>query len=294
MPEASNGDTTLYYDTMGSSDNPTILLIMGLGAQMVAFREEFCQLLVDAGFHIVRFDNRDVGLSSKTSGTPPALQELLGAQGQDPSDFNVPYVLSDMSDDAIAVLDAVGVDKAHLVGVSMGGMIAQTMVIEHPERILSLTSIMSTTGNPEVGAAKPELMMKMPLSVPTSKEEAIANSVETFRLISGPHFDPEDHANETADTYDRNWNPNAQGFQIAAIFASGDRTEALRTVEIPTLVIHGRLDPLVQISGGEATASAVPNSKLVVFDDMGHDLPEVLWADITDQIINHAQATPGT
>lgn len=294
MPEASNGDTTLYYDTMGSSDNPTILLIMGLGAQMVAFREEFCQLLVDAGFHIVRFDNRDVGLSSKTSGTPPALQELLGAQGQDPSDLNVPYVLSDMSDDAIAVLDAIGVDKAHLVGVSMGGMIAQTMVIEHPERILSLTSIMSTTGNPEVGSAKPELMMKMPLSVPTSKEEAIANSVETFRLISGPHFDPEDHANETADTYDRNWNPNAQGFQIAAIFASGDRTEALRTVEIPTLVIHGSLDPLVQISGGEATASAVPNSKLVVFDDMGHDLPEVLWADITDEIINHAQATPGT
>ena len=294
MPEASNGDTTLYYDTMGSSDNPTILLIMGLGAQMVAFREEFCQLLVDAGFHIVRFDNRDVGLSSKTSGTPPALQELLGAQGQDPADFNVPYVLSDMSDDAIAVLDAVGVDKAHLVGVSMGGMIAQTMVIEHPERILSLTSIMSTTGNPEVGSAKPELMMKMPLSVPTSKEEAIANSVETFRLISGPHFDPEDHANETADTYDRNWNPNAQGFQIAAIFASGDRTEALRTVEIPTLVIHGSLDPLVQISGGEATASAVPNSKLVVFDDMGHDLPEVLWADITDEIINHAQAIPGT
>ena len=195
-----------------------------------------------------------------------------------------------MSDDAIAVLDAIGVDKAHLVGVSMGGMIAQTMVIEHPERILSLTSIMSTTGNPEVGAAKPELMMKMPLSVPTSKEEAIANSVETFRLISGPHFDPEDHANETADTYDRNWNPNAQGFQIAAIFASGDRTEALRTVEIPTLVIHGSLDPLVQISGGEATASAVPNSKLVVFDDMGHDLPEALWADITSEIISHAQA----
>ena len=291
MPEASNGDTTLFYDTMGSPDNPTILLIMGLGAQMVAFREEFCQLLVDAGFHIVRFDNRDVGLSSKTSGTPPALQELLGAQGQDPSDFSVPYVLSDMSDDAIAVLDAVGVEKAHLVGVSMGGMIAQTMVIEHPERISSLTSIMSTTGNPEVGAAKPELMMQMPLSIPTSKEEAIANSVETFRLISGPHFDPEDHANETAMTYDRNWNPNAQGFQIAAIFASGDRTEALRTVDVPILVIHGRLDPLVQISGGEATASAAPNSKLVVFDDMGHDLPEALWADITDEIINHAQAT---
>tara|TARA_B100000686_G_C16731063_1_gene940713 strand:- start:540 stop:1424 length:885 start_codon:yes stop_codon:yes gene_type:complete len=291
MPEASNGDTTLFYDTMGSPDNPTILLIMGLGAQMVAFREEFCQLLVDAGFHIVRFDNRDVGLSSKTSGTPPALQELLGAQGQDPSDFSVPYVLSDMSDDAIAVLDAVGVEKAHLVGVSMGGMIAQTMVIEHPERISSLTSIMSTTGNPEVGAAKPELMMQMPLSVPTSKEEAIANSVETFRLISGPHFDPEDHANETAMTYDRNWNPNAQGFQIAAIFASGDRTEALRTVDVPILVIHGRLDPLVQISGGEATASAAPNSKLVVFDDMGHDLPEALWADITDEIINHAQVT---
>jgi len=291
MPEASNGDTTLFYDTMGSPDNPTILLIMGLGAQMVAFREEFCQLLVDAGFHIVRFDNRDVGLSSKTSGTPPALQELLGAQGQDPSDFSVPYVLSDMSDDAIAVLDAVGVEKAHLVGVSMGGMIAQTMVIEHPERISSLTSIMSTTGNPEVGAAKPELMMQMPLSIPTSKEEAIANSVETFRLISGPHFDPEDHANETAMTYDRNWNPNAQGFQIAAIFASGDRTEALRTVDVPILVIHGRLDPLVQISGGEATASAAPNSKLVVFDDMGHDLPEALWADITDEIINHAQVT---
>ena len=280
MPEAVNGDTTLFFDTMGNPDDPTIMLVMGLGAQMVAFREEFCQILVDAGFHIIRFDNRDVGLSSKTSGTPPRIEDLINMQGDDLSDFKVPYLLSDMADDAFAVLDSVGVDKTHLVGVSMGGMIAQTMVIEHPERTLSLTSIMSTTGNPDVGGAKAELMMNMPLTVPTSKKEAIENSVETFRLISGPHFNAEDHAKETAMTYDRNWNPNAQGFQIAAIFASGDRTEALRSTEIPTLVIHGRLDPLVQLSGGEATS----------FDDMAHDLPEALWADITDEIINHAQA----
>jgi len=152
MPTASNGDTKLHYETMGSSDDPTILLIMGLGAQMTAFREDFCQLLVDAGFHVIRFDNRDVGLSSKTPGEPPAMEALLGLNGEDPSTFDVPYLLTDMSNDAVAVLDAADVSKAHLVGVSMGGMIAQTMTIEHPDRILSLTSIMSTTGNPDSDA----------------------------------------------------------------------------------------------------------------------------------------------
>tara|TARA_B110000014_G_scaffold146994_1_gene102326 strand:- start:387 stop:797 length:411 start_codon:yes stop_codon:yes gene_type:complete len=132
--------------------------------------------------------------------------------------------------------------------------------------------------------------MKMPMAVPSSREEAIANSVETFRLISGPSFDEHDHAQYAASAYDRNWNPNAQSFQIAAIFASGDRTEALHSVVVPTLVIHGKLDPLVQVSGGEATASAIPDSKIVVYDDMGHDLPDALWAEITDEIINHAQA----
>tara|TARA_Y100000590_G_C15518360_1_gene938320 strand:- start:212 stop:1051 length:840 start_codon:yes stop_codon:yes gene_type:complete len=278
---------------MGDPSNPTILLIMGLGAQMVAFRDEFCGILVDAGFHIIRFDNRDVGLSSKTPGDPPVLQELLAAQWEEPNDPNVPYLLSDMANDAVAVLDATGVEKAHLVGVSMGGMIAQTIVIDHPDRVLTLTSIMSTTGSPDVGTAKPELMMKMPLAVPSTREEAIENSVETFRLISGPHFDAEDHALESAMTYDRNWNPNAQSFQIAAIFSSGDRTDALRSSTTPTLVIHGRLDPLVQLSGGEATASAIPNSKLVIFDDMGHDLPEVLWPEITKEIIDHARANAG-
>ena len=262
MPTASNGDTKLHYETMGSSDDPTILLIMGLGAQMTAFREDFCQLLVDAGFHVIRFDNRDVGLSSKTPGEPPAMEALLGLNGEDPSTFDVPYLLTDMSNDAVAVLDAADVSKAHLVGVSMGGMIAQTMTIEHPDRILSLTSIMSTTGNPDVGAATPELMMRMPMSVPTSKEEAIASSVEIYRLISGPAFDEEEHALHAAKDFDRSWNPNAQSFQIAAIFASGDRTESLRSVGTPTLVIHGRLDPLVQVSGGEATAATVPNSKI--------------------------------
>ena len=293
MPEAYNGDTKLHYETMGDPSNPTILLIMGLGAQMVAFRDEFCGILVDAGFHIIRFDNRDVSLTSKTPGDPPVLQELLAELWEEPNDPNVPYLLSDMANDAVAVLDATGVEKAHLVGVSMGGMIAQTIVIDHPDRVLTLTSIMSTTGSPDVGTAKPELMMKMPLTVPSTRAEAIENSVETFRLISGPHFDAEDHALESAMTYDRNWNPNAQSFQIAAIFSSGDRTDALRSSTTPTLVIHGRLDPLVQLSGGEATASAIPNSKLVIFDDMGHDLPEVLWPDITKEIIDHAQANAG-
>ena len=293
MPTASNGDTKLHYETMGSSDDPTILLIMGLGAQMTAFREDFCQLLVDAGFHVIRFDNRDVGLSSKTPGEPPAMEALLGLNGEDPSTFDVPYLLTDMSNDAVAVLDAADVSKAHLVGVSMGGMIAQTMTIEHPDRILSLTSIMSTTGNPDVGAATPELMMRMPMSVPTSKEEAIASSVEIYRLISGPAFDEEEHALHAAKDFDRSWNPNAQSFQIASIFASGDRTESLRSVGTPTLVIHGRLDPLVQVSGGEATAATVPNSKIVVFEEMGHNLPETLWTDITNEIIDHAYANAG-
>lgn len=290
MPEASNGNTNLFYDVMGSPDDPTMLLIMGLNAQMTAFKDEFCDLFVAAGFQVVRFDNRDIGFSSKTEGDPPPLGELIQAQMMGTPLPDVPYLLSDMSNDAFAVLDAAGVEKAHVVGISMGGMIAQTMVIEEPERILSLTSIMSTTGAPDVGMATPELMENIPVSTPTSREEAISQSVETFRLISGPHFNPEEYTAQSVAAYDRNWNPNAQSFQIAAIFASGDRTESLHLVTVPSLVVHGQLDPLVQLNGGEATASAIEGSKLVIYEEMGHDLPELLWPEITNEIINHAQA----
>jgi len=290
VPEASNGKTNLFYDVMGSSGDPTMLLIMGLNAQMTAFKDEFCDLFVDAGFYVIRFDNRDVGFSSKTEGEPPPLGELIQAQMMGTPLPDVPYLLSDMSKDAFAVLDAAGVEKAHVVGVSMGGMIAQTMVIEEPDRVLSLTSIMSTTGAPDAGTATPELMKSIPFSTPRSREEAISSSVETFRLISGPHFNEEEHTAQSIAAYDRDWNPNAQSFQIAAIFASGDRTESLRSVSMPSLIVHGHLDPLVQLSGGEATAAAIRGSKLVTYEEMGHDIPELLWPEITNEIINHAQA----
>tara|TARA_X000000368_G_scaffold329509_1_gene266592 strand:- start:6535 stop:7422 length:888 start_codon:yes stop_codon:yes gene_type:complete len=295
MPEAINGTTTIHYDTKGNIEDPSILLIMGYTEPMTSFKDGFCQLLLDAGYHVIRFDNRDVGLTSKTQTAPPDLQAIITAAmtGQTPP--QVPYTLEDMAEDAFAVLDAVGVSSAHIVGVSMGGYIAQTMAITNPKRVMSMTSIMSTTGAPGVGIATPEVgaNLKSPIGIDT-KEEAVECSLHNYRLFAGPLFDEEAHRSLAASNYERNWNPLVTLFQLAAMLTGPDRTEDLKSITTPTLVIHGAKDTLVQVDGGKATAAAIKNSRLVIFDEMGHEMPEILWCDITTEILNHLQASNGT
>ena len=292
MPEAINGATTIHYDTKGDRENPSILLIMGYTEPMTSFKDGFCQLLVDAGYHVIRFDNRDVGLTSKTQGNPPDLQAIITAVMAGQTSPHVPYTLEDMAADAFAVLDAASVSSAHIVGVSMGGNIAQTMAITRPERVLSMTSIMSTTGAPGVGIATPEVgaNLRSPLGIET-KEEAVECSLHNYRLFAGPLFDEEAHRGLAASNYERNWNPLVTVFQLAAMLTGPDRTQDLQSTEVPTLVIPGAKDTLVQVDGGKATAAAIKNSRLVIFDEMGHEMPEILWCDITTEILNHIQAT---
>ena len=292
MPEAVNGTTTIHYDTKGDRENPSILLIMGYTEPMTSFRDGFCQLLVDAGYHVIRFDNRDVGLTSKTQGDPPDLQAVITAVMTGQTLPKIPYTIEDMASDAFAVLDAAGVSSAHIVGVSMGGNIAQTMAITNPRRVASMISIMSTTGAPGVGIATPEVgaSLKSPLGIET-KEEAVECSLHNYRLFAGPLFDEEAHKNLAASNYERNWNPLVTVFQLAAMLTGPDRTEELQSTEVPTLVIHGAKDTLVQVDGGKATAEAIKDSRLVIFDEMGHEMPEILWCDITTEILNHVQAS---
>tara|TARA_Y100001970_G_scaffold10252_1_gene12111 strand:+ start:14550 stop:15437 length:888 start_codon:yes stop_codon:yes gene_type:complete len=292
MPEAVNGTTTIHYDTKGDRENPSILLIMGYTEPMTSFRDGFCQLLVDAGYHVIRFDNRDVGLTSKTQGDPPDLQAVITAVMTGQTLPKIPYTIEDMASDAFAVLDAAGVSSAHIVGVSMGGNIAQTMAITNPRRVASMISIMSTTGAPGVGIATPEVgaSLKSPLGIET-KEEAVECSLHNYRLFAGPLFDEEAHKNLAASNYERNWNPLVTVFQLAAMLAGPDRTDDLQSIEVPTLVIHGAKDTLVQVDGGKATSAAIKNSRLVIFDEMGHEMPEILWCDITTEILNHVQAS---
>lgn len=285
MPQADNAGVTLEYETFGDSAHDALLLVMGFTAQMTAWDEAFCQQLADREHFVIRFDNRDCGLSSKTGGTPPDVLALLAQlqAGQEVTE-DVPYTLSDMAGDGLAVLDAVGVDAAHVVGVSMGGMIVQQMTIDHPGRVRSMTSIMSTTGNPEVGQAQPEALTALLTPPPADRDGAIERGVDLGRVIAGPLFDEDRARRRSAEAYDRSFHPVGAAFQMAAIAQNGDRTEGLRQLSTPSLVVHGAADPLISLSGGEATAEAIPGAKLLVLDEMGHDLPEPLWGDITGGI----------
>ena len=288
MPEAHNCDTTLYYETHGAAADPAMLLIMGLSAQMTLWPDEFIDRLVAEGFFVVAFDNRDVGLSSKTTGDAPSLEAFMLAVMTGAPAPTVPYLLSDMADDACAVLDDAGVESAHVCGASMGGMIAQTMAIEHPSRVRSLCSIMSTTGDLSVGQADPAVAIRLAVPPALTRDEAISNSVAMWELISGPHFDAAAQQEYSAGAFDRAFHPHGQAFQLAAVLASGDRTAGLGSVTAPTLVVHGRLDPLIGVTGGEATAAAVPGSKLVVFEEMGHDLPRIYWDELVAELTANA------
>jgi pimeloyl-ACP methyl ester carboxylesterase len=296
MPKAQANGIELEYDTTGDPGAPPLLLVMGLGAQMIAWDDGFCERLAGQGFWVIRFDNRDTGLSTKVEAAGFNVPAAIGA-ALSGGTVDAPYLLADMADDAFALLDHLGVERAHVVGASMGGMIAQTMAIAHPERVATLTSIMSTTGSQDVGNATPEALALIMTSPPSSRDDYLANAVSSSRLLHGGvlPFDEQRAADRAAASYDRCFYPAGVGRQLVAILASGDRTPSLAGCRVPTLVVHGDADPLVNHSGGVATAEAVPGAQLLTVEGMGHDLPVEKWDEIVDAIVGHtakAEATP--
>jgi len=283
MPRARSNDIEIEYETFGDPADPALLLVMGLGAQMISWDTELCEGFVDRGFHVIRFDNRDIGLSTKTDADIDIMASILA--GMSGGEVESAYKLTDMAADAIAVLDDLDIAQAHVVGASMGGMIAQTLAIEHPTRVQTLTSIMSTTGDPDVGQPNPEVVPLLLQPPPGSREAAIEQKVESGRAIGSPdHFDEDRARARYTEEYDRSYYPQGVGKQLVAILASGSRTAALRTLEVDTLVVHGDVDPLVNLSGGERTAEVIPGAELLILEGMGHDLPTVFWAQVIEAI----------
>jgi pimeloyl-ACP methyl ester carboxylesterase len=282
------------YESFGEEDRPPLLLIMGLGGQMIWWDDEFCQALAGRGFHVVRYDNRDTGRSTilKDARVPKPL-DLLRRNRRAAS-----YSLEDMADDGVALLDHLGIDAAHVVGASMGGMIAQTMAIRHPDRVLSLTSIMSTTGDRGVGKARWRLYPALLRPAPTERDAYITNFTKTFKAIGSPGFpfDLERSRDLAGRSFDRSFHPAGSARQLAAIVTAPDRTPMLREVRVPAVVIHGADDKLVAPSGGEATAAAIPGARLVLIPGMGHDMPPEVWPRMLDAIEETAaragEATP--
>ncbi|MFC4008095.1 alpha/beta fold hydrolase [Nonomuraea purpurea] len=276
---AANG-IEIAYESFGSPEGRPLLLIMGLGAQLIHWDEELCGLLAAQGHHVVRFDNRDTGLSTHFHdvGAPSA-----GAPSA--------YLLDDLADDAAGLMDALGWPAAHVVGASMGGMVAQALAIRHPERLLTLTSIMSTPG-PSVAPPSEAAMATLMARPAGDRESVMAQSLETWSVIGSPGYEL-DRERVTAVAglaFDRCFDPGGTARQLAAIMASGDRTELLAGVRAPTLVLHGEADQLVPVAGGRATAAAIPGARLVTYPGMGHDLPRPLWRDIVGEITKHTSA----
>jgi pimeloyl-ACP methyl ester carboxylesterase len=277
----------LEYDTFGSPDDPTLLLVMGFTAQMTAWDDSFCRLLADGGYHVVRFDNRDCGLSTKLDGQTVDLGELMTAVFSGQPVPAVPYTLSDMAADAIGLLDHLGIERAHIMGASMGGMIVQTMAIEHPTRVRSMVSVMSMPGEPDVGQPAPEVAAVL-LSPPATDRQGYIDDSPKWMVWQSKKYRDEQKVKENAATsYDRSFYPEGGPRQMAAIYASGARTEALQQLDVPTLVIHGRDDTLITPSGGLRTAELIPGAHLLLVADMGHDMPEPLWPLFVDSIHGH-------
>ncbi|HEY1521598.1 MAG TPA: alpha/beta hydrolase [Solirubrobacteraceae bacterium] len=278
---------TLCYEEFGRRGDPPVLLIMGLATQMIGWPDEFCRQLAAEGFHLVRFDNRDCGRSTHLSSRPPTPGELL--RRRIPADN---YTLSDMADDAVALMRALELEPAHVVGVSMGGMIAQTVAAEHPGSVRSLISIMSTTGNRWRGQPALGIYRYLLRRAPEEKDAFVEYLVTLFGAIGSPGFprDEERIRDVAARSYDRGHDPTGPGRQLGAIVASGDRTSQLAQIKAPTLVIHGTNDRMIRKSGGRATARAIRGARLELVEGMGHDLPEALWPRLVQLIASHATA----
>jgi pimeloyl-ACP methyl ester carboxylesterase len=280
----------LCYQEMGDPHGEPLLLVMGLATQMIAWDEEFCGLLAERGFRVVRFDNRDIGRSTKirSAGVPNVVDMMVGRGG------SAPYLLRDMAGDTVGLMDHLGIESAHLVGASMGGMIVQSAAIDHPQRVRSLTSIMSTTGSRRVGHPSYRTFGLLLGKPPREREAAIERAVRTFKTIGSPGypFEEERIREIAARSFDRGHSQAGIARQLHAITASGDRTPGLRRLEIPAAVIHGKNDVLVNPSGGRATAKAIPNARLKMIDGMGHDMPRALWPTFVEEIACNAARAP--
>jgi pimeloyl-ACP methyl ester carboxylesterase len=293
MPNIRANNIDIYYEENGPADAPVILLVMGLGAQMIAWPDEFIHGLVSKGYRVIHYDNRDVGLSQRMDGakTPNLVWTMLKARFGLP--VRVPYTLTDMAADGIGLLDALGIKKAHVAGASMGGMIVQLMAANHRERLLSMTSIMSSSGKPGLPGARADIQKSFMVKRPpdASREEAVAFGTELVRSFSYPDpARPENaHAELTAKAFDRGYYPVGTRRQLLAIIADGSRVERLKTITTPTLVVHGGADPLVPKEGSEDIARHIQGARLEIIDEMAHDLPPSQVGRMVDLIAEHAK-----
>ena len=286
MPKVTANGITIFYDSTGADSDPAVVLIPGLGGQLPYWRPELIDPIVGAGFRVIRMDNRDAGYSEhldRARVSVVRVVEVLAGGGMP----EVPYLLSDMAGDVAGLLDALGIERAHVVGSSMGGMIAQTYAFLHPDRIRTLTSIMSTTGDPNVGQATPDMQIALFTPPPSDRAAAIESTVAYNRSAWADYFDEARSRETAARNLDRVVYPQGTGRQFAAILASGDRTPDLKTITAPTLVIHGEKDPLIDISGGIATADAIPDADFWMMSGAGHDLPPPLFDELTRRLIAH-------
>ena len=282
-------DIDIVYDTFGDPSAPAILLIMGLGAQMITWDEEFCAKLASHGYWVIRYDNRDIGLSTKFDKAGPVnILEFVAAM-QSGQTVEAPYNLRDMADDAVGLLDALEIQIAHFVGASMGGMIAQLVAIHYLSRVSSLTSIMSTTGEPDLPLPSNEAFQILLVPPPTDRDGYIEASSKAWKYLNGPRypFDENRLLTRLGRADDRGLCPDGANRQLAAVITSEGRREALRSVTIPTLVIHGDADPLVPVEGGIDTAEAIPGAKKLIIEGMGHSLSVELWHPILEAIVEH-------
>jgi pimeloyl-ACP methyl ester carboxylesterase len=284
------GEIELCYETFGDPGDPAMLLVMGLGTQMLGWHEDLCAELASRGFFVVRYDNRDIGRSSSVRGAPPTTWQLARRSRR-----AAVYSLEDMAADGVGLLDHLGIERSHVVGVSMGGMIGQVMAARHPGRVRSLASIMSSTGSLLSGQPNMRATAMLLRRPPRERDAYIESGVRLFHYIGSPGFsrDEDDLREILARSYERGGDPNGSGRQLAAILASGDRRRLLRTISAPTVVIHGTADRLVNPSGGRATARAIRGARLVKIEGMGHDLPRGAWPQILGAVVENARRADG-
>jgi len=285
--EAKVGELEICYETFGSPDDPALLLVMGLGTQMIGWPDRFCAALAARGLHVIRYDNRDVGRSTHLrQHRPPTIKQLLLRDKSAAA-----YSLADMADDGMGLLDELGIERAHVAGASMGGMIAQTMAARHPDRVLSLASIMSNTGHRWKGMPGLRVYPIFIRRPADNREGAVESTLSTFRLIGSPGFPfEEEELRRVAQlSYERGYNPAGTARQLAAILAAGDRKAELRRIVAPTVVIHGTRDRMVRPSGGRETAKAIAGARLVEIDGMGHDLPPGVWGRIIEAVVSNIE-----
>lgn len=295
MPNVTANGIRIEYDTFGDSSLPALLLIAGNGAQMIVWDAQFCELLAGAGLFVIRFDNRDAGLSTKfdEAGVPDMMAAFQAAMAGKP--VATAYTLDDMADDSVGLLDALGIGKAHICGASMGGMIAQVIACRHPQRVLSLISMMANTGNPGLPMGRMDALAAVIAPAPEGRDAWVEHYVNVWRKIWSPGFPYEEERVRAfmQHSHDRSYYPQGMARQNTAVIAAGDRRPALASINVPTLVIHGSDDPLIPVEGGKDTARVIPGAELLVIEGMGHDMPRGVWAEIAGAISRHAkQAGP--